>query len=121
MALLVAAAILVGLVRPDIRAGQSGLLDAVLKLPAGVRDVLGRAVGLAAVGIPAAAVGVGMARRQRARLGRLLLATVTAVAATVVVGRMLLAASHPAVFTARFPPVAWVAGLAAMASVAAPG
>jgi uncharacterized protein (TIRG00374 family) len=129
--MLVASLLLAGLAHVGVRTTEGSLLGSVVTLPGSLRDVLSAVVQLAAVVVPVALVVAVVAGRRFALGGRLVIAAAAGTAAGVLISHLVLTDSHPAawhellagrggLFIATYPPAAWLSGVTAMLTVAAP-
>jgi len=130
-AVLVGAALFSGFAYVGVRRTQSGLLESVVTLPPGLRDVLSAIAQLILLVVPVGILVVAVVRRRYALLGRFVLTALFATGAALVVSELLLAHSHPVdwpellagrggVFGATFPPVDWLCGATALVTVGGP-
>ncbi len=131
-AVLVVAALVAAIDHTNVRLTERDLLESIVTLPAAFRDWLSALVQLGAVLFPAACAIVVLSGRRLGLAWRLVLAAAIATTAGLLVSHLLLASSRPStwaellagrggVFGVRFPPVAWLSGLAAVLTVATPG
>ena len=132
--ILAGAALLVGLLvatlsHDGVRSSERGLLETIVTLPASLRDGLTGAVQLAAVVLPAAVVVAVAVRRRFAAVGKLVVAGAIGIVGGVLVSHLALGDSHPpawhelltgrnGIVAVTVPPVAWLAGMTAVVTVA---
>jgi uncharacterized protein (TIRG00374 family) len=112
-----------------VRSTERNLLATIVTLPATLRDSLTVAVQLAAVVLPAAIVVALVVRRRFAAIGKLVVAGAVGTVAGVLVSHLALGNSHPpgwhaqlsgrnGIVAVTLPPVAWLAGITAVVTVA---
>ncbi len=132
--ILAVAVILIGLLAATlahrgVRSSEQGLLETIVTLPPTLRDSLTAAVQLVAVVMPAALVVAMAVRRRFVAVGKLIIAAVIGTLAGVLVSHLWLGNSHPptwhellsgrtGIATVTLPPVAWLAGITAVVTVA---
>ncbi|HVM63823.1 MAG TPA: lysylphosphatidylglycerol synthase transmembrane domain-containing protein, partial [Acidimicrobiales bacterium] len=127
---LLVSLLLATLAHRGVRSTEQSLLETILTVPPSLRDSLTAVAQVLAVVMPAAILVAIALRRRFLALGKIVVAGAVGGAAGVLVSHLLLAGSHPsnwhAVLTGRagivtitFPPMAWLAGMAAMVTVAA--
>ncbi|HVM66861.1 MAG TPA: hypothetical protein VMU14_18480, partial [Acidimicrobiales bacterium] len=126
---LLVSLLLATLAHRGVRSTEQSLLETILTVPPSLRDSLTAVAQVLAVVMPAAILVAIALRRRFLALGKIVVAGAVGGATGVLVSHLLLAGSHPsnwhAVLTGRagivtmtFPPMAWLAGMAAMVTVA---
>ena len=129
-AVLIPAVLLSAFADARVRRTELAMLESVVTLPATLRDLLTAIAQLVFVLVPLAILVGSVVRRRFALLGRFVVTTVIATAASVLLSQ-LLRTSHPeewhgllsgrgGVFGVTVPPAAWLSGATALLTVANP-
>jgi uncharacterized protein (TIRG00374 family) len=112
-----------------VRNTERSLLNTIVTLPPSLRDSLTTAVQLVAVVMPAALALVLAFRRRFATVGKLVVAGTVGTIVGLLMSHLSLGSSHPStwhellagrngIVRVTFPPVAWLAGITAIVTVA---
>ena len=129
LAVLLVGLLVATLAHQGVRSTERGLLDTVVTLPPSLRDSLTAAVQLVVVVMPATIAVAVAVRRRFAAVGKLVVAGAVGTIAGVIVSHLWLGDSHPStwhelltgrngIVAVTIPPVAWLAGTAAVVAVA---
>jgi hypothetical protein len=129
LAVLVAGLLVATVAHEGVRSTERGLLETIVTLPASLRDGLTAAVQLVAVVMPATVVIALAARRRFGAVGKVVGAGAVATIVGVLVSHLWLGTSHPpawhqlltgrnGIVAVTIPPVAWLAGVTAIVTVA---
>jgi uncharacterized protein (TIRG00374 family) len=122
--------LLLAIVAEDgVRRSEQHFLETIVTLSEPLRDSLTTVVQLVAVILPAAIVVATAVRRRFASVGKLLLAWAGGLVAAALVSHLVLGDSHPptwhdllsgrnGIVAVTLPPVAWLAGMTAIVTVA---
>jgi uncharacterized protein (TIRG00374 family) len=128
-AVLLVSLLLATLAHRGVRSTERSFLQTIVTVPPSVRDSLTAVAQVVAVMMPAAVLVAMAVRRRFLALGKIVVAGAVGGAVGVLVSHLLLEGSHPSdwhamltgragVVTITFPTMAWLAGMAAIVTVA---
>jgi uncharacterized protein (TIRG00374 family) len=126
-----AAALLSALAHTGVSKTERSLLESVVTLPAGLRDLLTGIAQLVLILVPVGILVVALVRRRFGLFGRFILTAAVATVTAYVFSHLVFQNSHPAswhqllygrggIFDTTFPPVDWLCGAIALVMVASP-
>jgi uncharacterized protein (TIRG00374 family) len=129
LAVLLGGLLVASLAHVGVRSTERGLLDTIVTLPPALRDACTTAAQLVAVVMPAALVLVMALRRRFAAVGKLIVAGAAGTLVGLLVSHVWLGSSHPptwhellagrnGIVAVTMPPVAWLATMTAVVTVA---